>query len=595
MELLRPEDVFFLHVETEAVPQHICCLALVDPRSLPGGRLSREEITAGLEKRVERVPWLRWRAAWPAKSVTRPIWVPEKCFDVRRHLRWRRLSEGGDWRELRAVVERCMAEPLDHRLPLWRVEVVEGLASGKLAILLVLHHAIADGVGMLEVATSLMDGWESRAGSSTLVVDAPMRSEGHGRAGQIVGSVAKQIAEPALMASSSAAALVREPKQATRRAASVVTGIAELGRSGLFSVGNGVVSSPNRGFAIVVLERQTLRAIKRGRDVSTSDVVLSSLVTALSRMPGEAFWRRQGRRRQRVEEVRAMVPLATRRPARRASPGNWTTACSVSIPVGSSGAGSQLVATAAAMARAKRSSQPAAASAVMKGLGTWLPAPLHREMAKRTYTGRWFDMIVSTLPGPSSIPSFSGAPVELTFPVLPLAQGVPLAVGCLVWADKMAVGLTAQPEVLDVDVLAGLLGEAFGELASEAVSLRQLGEAAARGDELAHGHDLPPQVLSGNEALSGALHAVQELAVTEQTADGSDEVGDLGAHESQIERAHDGAGGSPMAREGLEGEDGPGCAQGLENGDSRSVGDHDVGSGHVGGHLVGKSDSDEVL
>jgi hypothetical protein len=52
--------------------------------------------------------------------------------------------------------------------------------------------------------------------------------------------------------------------------------------------------------------------------------------------------------------------------------------------------------------------------------------------------------------------------------VLPLAEGVGLAVGVLAWDDVLDVALTWDPELLpDGGRLAGLLQAAFDELAGE--------------------------------------------------------------------------------------------------------------------------------
>jgi hypothetical protein len=58
--------------------------------------------------------------------------------------------------------------------------------------------------------------------------------------------------------------------------------------------------------------------------------------------------------------------------------------------------------------------------------------------------------------------------VERAWAVLPLAEGVGLAVGVLAWDDVLAVALTWDPGLLpDGDRLAPLLEEAFGEAAGE--------------------------------------------------------------------------------------------------------------------------------
>jgi hypothetical protein len=58
--------------------------------------------------------------------------------------------------------------------------------------------------------------------------------------------------------------------------------------------------------------------------------------------------------------------------------------------------------------------------------------------------------------------------VERAWAVLPLAEGVGLAVGVLAWDDVLAVAVTWDPVLLpDGDRLAALLRPAFDELLGE--------------------------------------------------------------------------------------------------------------------------------
>ena len=51
-----------------------------------------------------------------------------------------------------------VATPLNKNAPLWAAVLVTGLADGRTALVLVLHHALADGVGGLAVLANLVDG-----------------------------------------------------------------------------------------------------------------------------------------------------------------------------------------------------------------------------------------------------------------------------------------------------------------------------------------------------------------------------------------------------------------------------------------------------
>jgi hypothetical protein len=164
--------------------------------------------------------------------------------------------------------------------------------------------------------------------------------------------------------------------------------------------------------------------------------------------------------------VRAMVPRTLRVGGGR-GPGNRTSAVRVDLPVGPLPVADRLRAARDVVAAGLAADQPAGASFVL-GLAARLPAPLHARAARWLYRSTWFDLIVSVIPGPRTARWLGPARVERAWAVLPLAEGVGLAVGVLAWDDVLALALTWDPGLLpDGDRLAPLLEEAFGEAAGE--------------------------------------------------------------------------------------------------------------------------------
>jgi hypothetical protein len=102
------------------------------------------------------------------------------------------------------------------------------------------------------------------------------------------------------------------------------------------------------------------------------------------------------------------------------------------------------------------------ASAAMLRATKLLPAPLQRAFARRCYTGRRFNMIVSVFPGVRQPGQLLGTRIAEVYPVLALADGVGLAIGAMTWGHSLSIGLLAD-EVLvpDVGALAGEITRAF--------------------------------------------------------------------------------------------------------------------------------------
>ena len=103
------------------------------------------------------MPRLRQRLIAPPFGCGGPIWVDDPRFDIRRHVRAGACHAPADEPALLEAALAEIAAPLPRTAPLWSAVLITGLADGSIALVLVLHHALADGVGGLAVLTNLID------------------------------------------------------------------------------------------------------------------------------------------------------------------------------------------------------------------------------------------------------------------------------------------------------------------------------------------------------------------------------------------------------------------------------------------------------
>ena len=67
------------------------------------------------------------------------------------------MSAPGDEVALRALTERLWRRRLDRSRPLWRMWFVTGLDDGRVGVVVVLHHALADGLTAMRMVRSLLE------------------------------------------------------------------------------------------------------------------------------------------------------------------------------------------------------------------------------------------------------------------------------------------------------------------------------------------------------------------------------------------------------------------------------------------------------
>ncbi len=96
-------------------------------------------------------------------------WVEDADFDLARHLHRRGLAAPGDETALQRLVGDLASTPLDRGKPLWDMYLIDGPGPGS-AVIVRMHHCIADGIALAEVMLSLTDsapGGDLEAASPT--------------------------------------------------------------------------------------------------------------------------------------------------------------------------------------------------------------------------------------------------------------------------------------------------------------------------------------------------------------------------------------------------------------------------------------------
>ena len=110
-----------------------------------------------IEERLRKYPRFLQRVQLDATGAS---WVTDAHFDIRRHVLREKLPASAKKYPEAALQQRLgelAMQPLDARYPLWDFRLIEHYDGGS-ALLVRIHHCIADGLALLAVIQTLVDG-----------------------------------------------------------------------------------------------------------------------------------------------------------------------------------------------------------------------------------------------------------------------------------------------------------------------------------------------------------------------------------------------------------------------------------------------------
>jgi len=156
MKPLSGLDGAFLHLETPATPMHVASLHLFE---LPAGYRGdfHTDIKRLMKRRLHLAPIFQRKLAPMPLQFANPAWVHDGAVDLDYHVQRCTLPAPGGQAELEDCAARLHGELLDRQRPLWRLYVIDGLASGQRGYYVKVHHAVLDGQAGVLLAQALFD------------------------------------------------------------------------------------------------------------------------------------------------------------------------------------------------------------------------------------------------------------------------------------------------------------------------------------------------------------------------------------------------------------------------------------------------------
>lgn len=129
---------------------------------------------AALARTVDRFSRLRDRVVEPTLPVVQPMWSPDPEFELTYHVRHEPMPASSDDRQLMALCESLLAQPIDRARPPWQAILVTGLEGGRAAVVFKFHHSLTDGLGLVQLL-ALAHGSADAEESSTTPTSARSR------------------------------------------------------------------------------------------------------------------------------------------------------------------------------------------------------------------------------------------------------------------------------------------------------------------------------------------------------------------------------------------------------------------------------------
>jgi diacylglycerol O-acyltransferase len=408
-----------------------------------------------LAERVRAIPRCTQMLRTQPFDVGAPQWVDDPAFDLGRHVRRVALPTPGDDAELYRVVADALERRLDRDRPLWECWVIEGLKGNRWAILIKIHHCMADGISATRILTQLCDDVDGDPFARPTVTKRTAAKRQH----------LKPVPDPKPLEN------LWNPLDNLWRTATGITGAAARTVGGAAEIAAGLLR-PSAGSSLVgpVTRMRCYRAVRvplaeveqvcRKFDVTINDVALTAITEGF-----RSVLLHRGEE-PRPDSLRTLVPVSVRSPDALDKPGNRLSVMLPYLPVEQDDPIQQLRVVHSRLSRAKQGGQRQAGNVAVSAtnyipfmLSSWLIRLLTRLPQRGIVT------LATNVPGPRRQLEMMGSKVARLLPIPPIALRLRTGVAVLSYANDLVFGITADYDAAaDVDELAKGISMAVARL-----------------------------------------------------------------------------------------------------------------------------------
>jgi WS/DGAT/MGAT family acyltransferase len=385
------------------------------------------------------------------KAVDGPsgaVWELDEDFDIRSHVRRVALPGKADHIELQQLVSELASTALDTSRPLWQFHLVENYQGGS-ALIVRIHHCIADGIALVQVFMSLTDpGPEPRPSSLDPATWTARRAS--------ESSVFRRLLEPARSGLDLAAhfgkRLVEEGQRVIsdpQLAAQFATEATEITRELVHSLTlpddpvtrlKGELGSRKQVAWANPLSLDEIKAVSKAFGCTVNDVLIAAVCGAL-----HSYLVEQGDHLLPELEIRVTVPVNLRPLEHAKNLGNHFGLVFLSLPLGVVNPLERLYAVNERMTELKESKQAAVTFGFLAALGI---APSAVQKPVLDILSQKATAVLTNVPGPQQPLYLAGAHIREQMFWVPQNGKIGIGISILSYDGKVYFGLIADRKLI---------------------------------------------------------------------------------------------------------------------------------------------------
>ncbi len=456
-------DSAFLHLEDHgSAHMHVASVMVFE-----GQAPDYEQFVEHILSRLHLVPRYRQRLAFVPLGQGRPVWADDPHFNPYYHIRHTGLPRPEDETELKQLAGRVFSLRLDRSKPLWEMWLVQHMAGERFAVIAKTHHALVDGISGVDITTVLFDAAVEPLRAARAPVPWVARPL-PGPAKLLADALLERSTVPGEMIRG-ARAVLRTPRKALAGVRDALVGVGQTTLAGINAPAPpspfNVDITAHRRYTWVDADLAQFKAIKDSLGGTLNDVVLAVVSLALGR-----HMRAQGHDTEGLV-LKAMVPVSVRADVERGALGNKVAAMWAPLPVGIADPAECLEQVRLEMDGLKHSGQAVGAE-VLTNLAGFAPPTILSQAARLQARQRFFNLVVTNVPGPQFPLYLLGRRLKALYPVVPLAKRQALGIAVMSYDGHLGFGLIADYDAVpELETIADELERSIAALAKAAAGV----------------------------------------------------------------------------------------------------------------------------